>query len=33
MDATGRYALMQVAPRGDPLSDSARELNDLMQRS
>ena len=31
VDATGRYALMQVAPRGDPLSDSARQLNDLMQ--
>ena len=32
VDRTGRYALMQVAPSGDPLSDSARELNDLMER-
>lgn len=31
VDDTGRYALMQVAPRGDPLSDSARALNDLME--
>jgi uncharacterized membrane protein YdfJ with MMPL/SSD domain len=31
VDDTGRYALMQVAPRGDPLSDSARSLNDLME--
>ncbi len=30
VDATGRYALMQVAPLGDPLSDSARDLNALM---
>ena len=32
VDRTGQYALMQVAPRGDPLSESARELNDLMER-
>ncbi|HVH00140.1 MAG TPA: MMPL family transporter [Miltoncostaeaceae bacterium] len=31
VDRTGQYALMQVAPRGDPLSESARELNDLME--
>ena len=31
MDDSGRYALMQVAPRGDPLSDSARSLDDLME--
>ena len=30
VDPTGRYALMQVAPHGDPLSDSARDLNALM---
>jgi uncharacterized membrane protein YdfJ with MMPL/SSD domain len=31
VDATGRYALMSVAPRGDPVSDSARALNDAMR--
>jgi uncharacterized membrane protein YdfJ with MMPL/SSD domain len=31
LDETGRFGLMQVAPRGDPLSDSARALNDLME--
>jgi RND superfamily putative drug exporter len=32
VDPTGRYALMQVAPHGDSLSDSARALNALMER-
>ena len=31
VDETGRFALMQVAPHGDELSDSARELNALME--
>ena len=31
VDPSGRYALMQVAPRGDSLSDSARRLNALMR--
>jgi uncharacterized membrane protein YdfJ with MMPL/SSD domain len=31
VDRTGRYALMNVAPYGDSLSDSARRLNTLMQ--
>ncbi|MGE3140882.1 MAG: MMPL family transporter, partial [Thermoleophilia bacterium] len=31
VDRTGRYALMQVAPHGDELSPSARELNTLME--
>jgi putative drug exporter of the RND superfamily len=31
VDATGRYALMSVAPRGDELSASARRLNALME--
>jgi len=31
VDSTGRYALLQVAPRGDPLSASARDLNALMR--
>jgi RND superfamily putative drug exporter len=31
VDQTGRYALMQVAPHGDELSDSARGLNALMR--
>jgi RND superfamily putative drug exporter len=31
VDATGRYALMQVAPHGDELSESARGLNALMR--
>jgi RND superfamily putative drug exporter len=31
VDATGRYALMSVAPQGDPVSDSARALNDVMR--
>jgi RND superfamily putative drug exporter len=31
VDATGRYALMSVAPKGDPVSDSARALNDAMR--
>ncbi len=31
VDATGRYALLQVSPHGDPLSDSARDLNALMR--
>lgn len=30
VDPTGRYALVQVAPLGDELSDSARRLNGLM---
>jgi uncharacterized membrane protein YdfJ with MMPL/SSD domain len=30
VDPTGRYALMNVAPIGDPLSDSARDLNALL---
>jgi RND superfamily putative drug exporter len=30
VDPTGRYALLQVAPLGDELSDSARRLNGLM---
>jgi RND superfamily putative drug exporter len=32
VDPTGRYALMNVAPIGDPLSDSARDLNALLDR-
>jgi len=32
VDPTGRFALMQVAPRGDEQSASARELNSLMER-
>ncbi|MEW6581863.1 MAG: MMPL family transporter [Actinomycetota bacterium] len=31
VDPTGRYALMNVAPLGDPLSDTARDLNDLLE--
>src|SRR5262249_20816103 len=31
VDATGRYALMDVAPYGDALSASGRHLNDLMR--
>lgn len=30
VDPTGRYALMNVAAYGDPLSDQARAVNDLM---
>lgn len=30
IDPTGRYALMNVAAYGDPLSDQARAVNDLM---
>jgi len=33
VDATGRYALMNVAPLGDSLSDSARSLNATLKRS
>lgn len=32
VDPTGRYALMNVAPIGDPLSDSARDLNTLLDK-
>ncbi|MGD9695254.1 MAG: MMPL family transporter [Thermoleophilia bacterium] len=32
VDPTGRYALMSVAPLGDPVSDSGRALNGLMER-
>jgi uncharacterized membrane protein YdfJ with MMPL/SSD domain len=32
VDPSGRYALMNVAPIGDPLSDSARELNTLLDK-
>jgi RND superfamily putative drug exporter len=32
VDATGRYALMNVAPLGDSLSDSARSLNATLER-
>jgi RND superfamily putative drug exporter len=32
VDATGRYALMDVAPYGDALSASGRHLNDLMRQ-
>lgn len=31
IDPTGRYALMNVAAHGDPLSHEARALNDLMR--
>jgi RND superfamily putative drug exporter len=31
VDSTGRYALMSVAPKGDPVSDSARALNSAMR--
>ncbi|HTI32575.1 MAG TPA: MMPL family transporter, partial [Miltoncostaea sp.] len=31
VDATGRYALMSVAPKGDPVSDPARALNGAMR--